>query len=537
MKHSIIKIIFRLYFFLTLSTLLYAQNKDYNIISFGAKADGSTNNAVEIQKAIDEASANGGGRVIIPEGNFASGTIILKSNVELYLNKGARLLGSIKRKDYDNPVALALIAAKDQKNISISGEGIIDGQAPQLIENIFRMLDNGTLSDPQWKFKRPTENCRPKLINLINCERVSVAGVTLENSSCWVQNYDKCKNLIIDKIRVESTAYWNNDGLDITDSRNVIVKNCYINSSDDGICLKSDDPNDFCDSISVSDCTIRSSASAFKLGTASKGGFKNISVRNLKIFDTYRSAVAIECVDGGTLENVDVENVNAENTGNAIFIRLGNRNENGKTGILKRVRISDLKASIPLRKPDLGYPFEGPPDYLRYRHKKFSEDRPNLGYPYIGQPDYPYNLIPSSIVGIKGHYVEDITLNNITIQFYGGGDKEIAQIKTDELNKVPEKVSDYPEFSMFGELPAWGFYIRHVSGIKITNLKLHYKKFDFRPAVVFDDVKNINLDGIQILSGKDLPIILFNNSYNKTLKNIKLPVETNAGIKYQTSNN
>jgi hypothetical protein len=537
MKYYIIKIFCLIIISFTVSTLLLAQSRDYNIITFGAKADGVSNNAIEIQKAIDEATMNGGGRVIIPAGNFASGTIYLKSNVNLYLDKGACLLGSIKRMDYENNVALALIVSKDQKNISISGEGIIDGQAPQLIEDIFKMLNNGTLSDLQWKFKRPTENIRPVLINFINCKKVTVRGVTLENSSCWVQKYDKCNNLFISKIRVESTAYWNNDGLDIVDSKNVKVQNCYINSADDGICLKSDDPNDFCDSIFVSDCTIRSSASAFKIGTGSKGGFKNILVRNLKIFDTYRSAVAIECVDGGTLENIDIDSINAKNVGNAIFIRLGNRNENGAVGSLKGVRITNLKASIPLRKPDLGYPFEGPPDYLRYLYNKSSKERPNLGYPFIGQPDYPYNLIPSSIVGINGHDVEDVTLRNIDINFYGGGDKKIAQIKLDELNKVPEKISDYPEFSMFGELPAWGFYVRHVAGIKMEKIKLTYEKYDFRPAMVFDDVKDVSLNGIQIPTGKNLPIILFDNTYNKILNNIKLPVDENIGIKNQIIKN
>jgi polygalacturonase len=192
------------------------------------------------------------------------------------------------------------------------------------------MLQNGTLIDPQWKFKRPTEAIRPKLIDFSNCENVRLIGITLKNSANWVQNFNKCKNIIINNIKVESTAYSNNDGIDISDCKNVKIANCFINSSDDGICLKSEDQNDFCDSIFISDCTIRSSASAFKLGTASKGGFKNILVRNLTIYDTYRSAVALESIDGGFLENIDIENIIEKNTGNAIFIRLGKRNEKKK---------------------------------------------------------------------------------------------------------------------------------------------------------------------------------------------------------------
>lgn len=510
--------------------LHYSQGKDYNVTEFGAKADGITNNAVSIQKAIDKATGSGGGKVIIPAGNFASGVIILKSNVNLYLTAGARLLGSTERKDYDNPIVLALIVAKNQANVSISGSGVIDGQAPDLIKNIFVSLQNGTLDDPQWKFKRPTEAIRPMLIHLIGCSNVRLTGVTLKNSASWVQNFSKCRDVVIDSIKVESTTYWNNDGIDISDCKNVKIKNCFVNSADDGICLKSEDPNDYCDSVEISDCTIRSSASAFKLGTASHGGFKNVTVRNLTIYDTYRSAIALESVDGGILENIDIRNISAKNTGNAIFIRLGRRNKTAAQSIIKNVRISDLKAEIPLRKPDLGYPFEGPPDYLRNRYNVSTKNRPDLGYPFIGQPTYPYNLIPASIVGIPGSYIEDITLENIEIVYSGTGDKKVAQIELDSLNKVPEKAGDYPEFSMFGELPSWAFYVRHATGIKFKNVKLQYKEFDYRPALIFDDVKSVVLDNVEILSGQEMPIIYLNNTLKKTFTNLKLPVELSKAV-------
>jgi parallel beta-helix repeat protein len=524
------------FFLLLFSLLIFFANasaKDYSIKSFGAKADGVTNNAAFIQKAIDKASGNGGGRVIIPAGNFASGTIVLKSGVELYLELGARLLGSVKRSDYSDNIALALIAAKDQKNISITGEGTIDGQAPELIKDLFKMLKDGTVKDPQWEFKRPTEASRPKLIELINCTNVNVKDVSVKNAANWVQNYVKCTGLNIINIKVESTTYWNNDGIDITDSKNVLVENCNVNASDDGICLKSEDSNDFCDNITIKDCTVRSSASAFKMGTASKGGFKNIIVRNLTVYDTYRSAAAIEMVDGGVLENINIEKVTAKNTGNAIFIRLGHRNTDGKVGVLKGVRIVDLKAEIPLRKPDLGYPFEGPPDYLRYRYQQSVNKRPNIGYPFVGQPVYPYNLLPSSIVGVPGYYIEDVYLENIEIIFDGGGSRSVANIPLDELSKVPEKEDNYPEFSMFGELPAWGFYVRHASGIKMKNITLKFNEDDYRSALVFDDAKQIDLNGVNILTAKELPIILFNKVENKSIRNIKFPSGSEGNIKEQ----
>lgn len=507
-----------------------SQTKDYIITEFGAKADGITNNASSIQKAIDKASALGGGKVIIPAGNFASGTIVIKSGVNLHLEAGARLLGSTDRLEYDKTIALALITAKNQHNISITGSGIIDGQAPDLIKNVFSLLQNGKIDDPQWKFKRPTEAVRPMLIHLIGCQNVVLKDITVKNSASWVQNFNKCRDLVIDNIKVESTAYWNNDGIDVSDCKNVKITNCIVNSADDGICLKSEDPGDYCDSVFISDCTIRSSASAFKLGTASLGGFKNIIVRNLYIYDTYRSAIALESVDGGILENIDIKNITAKNTGNAIFIRLGKRNKTNALSVIRNVNISNLKAEIPLRKPDLGYPFEGPPDYLRFRYNTSSKNRPDLGYPFVGQLNYPYNLIPSSVIGMPGSYVKDITLENIEILFYGAADKKVANIELDSLTKVPEKISDYPEFSMFGELPAWGFFVRHADGIKMKNVKLQYKEDDFRPALVFDDVKSVELDKVEVLSGHEAPSIYLNNTAKKAFSNLKLPFDSSKAV-------
>jgi hypothetical protein len=204
-----------------------------------------------------------------------------------------------------------------------------------------------------------------------------------------------------------------------------------------------------------------------------------------------------------------------------------------KKSLIKNVSIKGLKAEIPLRKPDLGYPLEGPPDYLRYRYVQSAKERPDLGYPFTGQPTYPYNLIPSSIVGLPGNNIENITLKNIEINFEGAGNKNVAFIELDSIQKVPEKSAGYPEFSVFGELPAWGFYIRHVSGIKMQNVKLSYKEYDFRPAIVFDDVQNINLDDIKIPTGKELPVILFNNVGKKSIENIELPEGILEGIKEQ----
>lgn len=521
MNNKLLKTQTLLFLFFLLSTVSIAQNNEYNIKSFGAVADGVSNNAVAIQKAIDEANKNGGGKVTVPPGNFVTGAIVLKSGVQLYIELGARLIGSDKIADYENPIALALIVAKGQQNISISGKGVIDGRSGDLIQNIFEKLQDGTIHDRSWKNKRPSEDIRPKLIEIVECDQVEIRDVMLRDPASWTQNYVKCSNLVIDNIIVQSTAYHNNDGLNINSCKHVKITNCDINSSDDGICLKSEEPNVINEDIYVADCKIRTNASAFKLGASSLGGFKNIKVRNLTIYDTYRSAIALESVDGGILEDIDIDGVVAKNTGNAIFIRLGHRNKDGKIGQLKNIRIANVKAEIPLRKPDLGYPIEGPPDYLRFRYGK-DTPRPTK---------WPYNLIPSSIIGLPGHHIKNVVLENIEIVFEGAADKNLAHIPMNSLHLVPEKENSYPEFSVFGELPAWGFYVRHANGITMKNVKLSYNRFDFRPALVFDDVKDISLEDIDIPTGKELPIIMLNNVNGTKFKNLKLPFAENEAIK------
>lgn len=475
--------------FITQSMLIA---KDYSITSFGAVPDGKTLNTVAIQAAIDQAHADGGGRVIIPAGRFLSGSIVLKSGVELHLKKNATLLGSTNIDDY---IKLnrwkALVMADSAHDISISGKGLIDGQGLQLalsIDSLFYIgqLDSGLYVFPEM---RPIANVRPQVIEFVRCHNISVTNITVKNSASWVQSYYMCENLVIDKIRVDSDTYWNNDGIDIIDCKKVWITNCYVNASDDGICLKSYGRawhgSPFCDSIFVSNCKVRSSASAIKLGAASHGAFKNVVIEKIKVFDTFRSAIALESYGDGILDNVMIRDIKAVNTGNALFIRLGKRDEEMIPGVLKNVTIKNMKVKVPFERPDYEYKMRG--------------------------PDLPFfhNIFPSSITGIPGYPVENVTLENIEIIYPGRGHKGFAYMPVSRLEEVPELEGKYPEFSMFGELPAWGFYVRHVDGLTMRDIKIKIKNPDYRPAFVFDDVKNLNLQTIRIDGdNKANPIIL-----------------------------
>lgn len=457
----------------------------FNILDFGAKGDGKTLNTQAIQQAIDAAYDRKGGTVLIPEGRFLSGSLVMKDHVHLMLKANAVLLGSTNPYHYTTlepdgaPVSpnsadnskLALLLAYEANDFSITGDGTIDGQGRELALCIDSLHHIGERVDKNYS-TRVGERFRPKIINFMLCKQVRIAGITIKNSACWVQTYEICENLVLDGITVQSRAYWNNDGMDITDCRNVRVINCHVDSADDGICLKSYYPGYCNDSIYIADCSVVSSASAVKFGTASWGGFRNVRVERIRVKDTFRSAIAIESVDGGFIEDVHVEDIVAENTGNAIFVRLGNRR--GKVGSIRNVYIGKMRVDVPYEDADINYDMKGP------------------------RLSFPHNPIPSSITAIPGSYVENVVLEDIEIKYPGRASKGMAYIPLWRLESVPENENHYPEYSMFGELPAWAFYIRHVKGLVMNNIRVSVVEPDFRPAFVFDDAINIDLKSIQV---------------------------------------
>lgn len=488
-------------------------SKEYLTSDLGIRSSNEIIQTYALQNAIDSLSEIGGATIVFQSGTYIIGNIELRSNIHLYLDRGATILGSVNPYDYKrdtmekeqkSPNAndnseLALFTANGIENISITGLGIIDGRGRELALAIDSLHHKGILVDPKYNYNnhRPNETARPKLFRLSNVKGIQIEDVCLRNSACWGVTIELSKNIVLDNVRVYNRAYWNNDGIDITDCSNVKITRCDINSADDGICLKSYYPGYCNDSIYIADCRVCSSASAIKFGTASHGGFKNVIIDNIEIFDTYRSAVAMETVDGGFLQDVKVTNINARNTGNAIFMRLGHRS--GKTpGILKNVYIGKMKVEIPFGRPDINYDLRGP------------------SLPFF------HNPIPSSIVGIPEYYIENVVIEDIDILYPGRATKGMAYVPLWRLDDVPENINCYPEFSMFGELPSWGFYLRHVKNIKFKDIKLRLADYDFRPAFVIDDVDSLIIDKMELPSVKNQ--IVITNS-----RNIK--VETEYDIK------
>lgn len=383
---------------------------DYNVLQQGVVGDGKTLNTQSLQSAIDALHAKGGGQLYFPAGRYLTGSLQLKSNVTLYLEKEAVLLGSTSPYDYpgfstekelkvnNDHFDKALIYAEGAENIGITGEGCIDGQGRELALTIDSLHHTGELVDKHYNTYRKRPNTRPKLLFMRNCRKVELRKTNFRSGAAWGLSFSLCVDLTIDSLHVENRAYWNNDGIDISDCKDVRISNCFINSADDGICLKSHNRGAWNDRVSISNCHIISSASAIKFGTESLGGFKNVTIDNIRIKDTFRSAIAIESVDGAEIENVKLE--------------------------------------------------------------------------------------------------------NIEIVCPGRATRGMAYMSVSRLKDVPENEKGYPEFTMFEELPSWGFYVRHVKGIQMHNVKLRLQEDDFRPAFVFDRVSDVRLSDISLPENK-----------------------------------
>lgn len=472
------------------------DKKIFRVKDFGAKSDGVTLNTQNIQAAIDKA-AKKGGVIHFDKGIYLTGSLEMKSNVDLLIEEGTILLGSTDPRHYhniepenapkspktDDNSKLALLLAYNVSSFKITGGGTIDGQGRELALTIDSLHHTGELIDPHYAYGRPRETVRPKIINFMDCKDVEVSDLLVKNSSCWVMTYEICENLLLEGLTIKSRAFWNNDGIDVSDSKNVIIRNCDVNTADDGICLKSYYPGYYNDNILIEDCVIRTSASAIKFGTASVGGFKNVKINNIKVFDTFRSAIALEAVDGGFIENIEISNIEAKNTGNAFFVRLGNRGGDA-VGYVKNITFKNVKAEIPFGRPDIDYDMRGPA--LGYFHNQF----------------------PAPITGIPGYNIENIHFENIELIYPGRASKGQAYAPLWRLDAVNNNEKGYPEYSMFGELPSWGFYIRHVDGLTMKNVKVTLTEDDFRPAIVLDYVKDVKIEGLDMTEQNHKQIIL-----------------------------
>ncbi|WP_343306350.1 glycosyl hydrolase family 28 protein [Chitinophaga niabensis] len=449
----------------------HAAGKDFNILDFGATKDTGKLSTVAINKAVAACFKAGGGRVIIPAGHFKSGTITLLNNVELFLERGAVLYASTNHHDFprqqqpkyrsqkDPGGWYALIYAEGASNIGISGFGTIDGQGARQVP---RPGPKGAVHEDR--------DGRPRNILFISCRKISVQDITMQNSGIWNQHYLDCENVVVHNIRVYNHSNRNNDAIDIDGCRQVVISDCIMDTDDDGITLKSTGAAP-CEDVAVTNCIVSSFCAAIKCGTESTGGFKNILISNCiikpsacptePIFRTPRIGqvgIALEIVDGGIMDGITVSNIVIEGTECPIYVRLGNRArkhteeapEPGR-GTMRNVSLSDINV-------------------------------------------YNAGNYCSSITGIPGSPIENITLNNIRIINRGG--LRQGEYTSDPL-KVPELEKEYPAPDRWRNLPSSGFFIRHVKHISLNDVTLGSLAADPRIPVIADDVEELKISDLQ----------------------------------------
>lgn len=337
-----------------------------NILNYGAVADGLTLNTAAINKAIDECAKNGGGTVVIPQGSFVTGPIIMQSNINLHLNKNAFIIFSPDFNQYplvvssfegvDAARCQSPVVAENLQNIAITGEGIMNGNG-----FYWRPLKKDKLSESEWKnhlkkyggvltddkktwyssekalkglkdnnigklvpgktvkdYEDVKDFLRPNMIRIYKCKNVLIEGVTFENSPAWTTHCMMSEHITLKGVKVKNPWFGTNtDALDLESCKNVFMEDCNFDTGDDGICIKSGRDAEGrkrgmpTQDVIVNNCVVYHAHGGFVVGSEMSGGAKNLFVSNCTFigsdiglrFKTTRGR-------GGTVENIYVNNVN-----------------------------------------------------------------------------------------------------------------------------------------------------------------------------------------------------------------------------------
>ena len=418
-----------------------------------------------IQAAIDRAHAQGGGIVRLLPGIHSSGTLHLRSGLTLEILPGATLkaladpaafvaIKSSVISRMDTVPWKAFLHADGQSNIRVCGGGTIDGSGDEAC------FQDGVENSP----------ARPYGMHFIACHNIAVENITLKNSAFWMQRYFSCDGVRLNGLIVWNHANKNNDGIDIDSSRNVLVSDCRIDASDDGICIKSEGEA-IAANIAVTNCIVATHASALKLGTGSVGGFENITFSNMVLRRSTSTVmkhpsglwggltgIDVCTVDGGPLRRVLFSNITMEGYQCPALLRHGRR----LSGNVARQGYAGMGDSLQGVSGSGGAAIGESRTYEDVTLAQIIAR--DLGpYPIIacGYPEAP---------------LRRITLRDITIHH--------AEAATEADSRVPDNFNEagYPGPRMFGsKLPAHGLFTRLVEDLVVENLRAISFPGDTRP--------------------------------------------------------
>jgi hypothetical protein len=466
--------------------LVLMAQMQLDVKAFGAKGDGTILETASIQRAIDKAYENGGGVVNVPPGTYNVGTLILKDNIDLHVQPGAVIIGSPNILDYKEIIHKYesrtnglyakhfVLFAEGAKNISITGSGTIHGNG----------LKNFRTGNPQ--------NMRPFLVRLVDCDNVTIRDVHLLESANWTLHLLGCRDVNVDGVVIENGVDANRDGLDIDCCQRVTVANSRFSTGDDAIVMKATS-DVLCEDIAITNCVIRTRASAIKTGTESNGGFRNITVSNCTIRDLpHHAGIELMTVDGGMMQNIVVDNITMINVATPFFIRLG-------------VRARPYKPAQYVSKVD---------------------DVRDITLSNISVINAKY---PSSIMGLHDKKITNVTVSNYTVR-YGESEEPVP------YNKVPFAEFLYPYARMFQKLPAYALYCRNVEGLRLQNISMYATDKEKRPPLAFDRVNDASILVIEgEVKNANMPLIHLRNtndivaSYCRSRGATKVLVELEEG--------
>lgn len=437
--------------FLTQFAVSQVKKPIYDVYHFGAKGNGIANDQKAIQKAIDACSKTGG-TVVMKNGNFLTGQLLLVSNLTLQIDKTATLLGIKSDAESDYPhhkietkhpnrmlqdCQRRLLYGNKVHDVTITGGGTINGQGDY--EPWMHVKEIGTEKD------------RPSLLAFVSSKNITVSNIQLIKPACWTQVYIESDNIIVKNIKVNTGSLTpNRDGIDIVDCHNVLIEDSVFESEDDGICFKSGSEYG-CKDVIVRRCTIDklnvNAGNCFKLGTDGLGSYMNFDISELTLKNAKQNtALVIESMDGAVIDNINIRDCTISNSGQAFFVLL-----------------ADRKRTVPGRKTRIGA-------ISNIHFKNIKGDAFTQQYPSI-------------ITGIPGHNIQNITFENINLNLKGG-------IQTTDQT-VMEYDGKYPEGSYFGATNAHGFFIRHADEVSFKNCKISVENPDARPWLVQENVKKV----------------------------------------------
>lgn len=462
-RTSLIVLLFLLTGLCSAQTTQPVADVRFDIRAFGAVADGKTLNTAAIQTAIDQCSQSGGGIVVVAGGKYLTGTVHLKSNVNLRIEAGATILGSTKIADYTTDtdrtmyagephMDRCLIFAKDATNISIEGLGTIDGQGKSFPEAGDRQRN------------------RPKLIRLLNCTRIRMRDITLQAPASWTTEWRYCNDIAVDGLTIFARANINGDGLDFDGCTKVRVSNCTFDTSDDSICLQTSLTDKPCRDVVITNCTFSSRWAGIRIGLLSRGDFENVLVTNCVFRDHNDSGLKIQMNEGAEMRNMVFSNLVMKNVPRPVFL----------TFCQKNAWVDAPRGELPPMK--------------RLRNLSFN----NITVDSSEITGAAAKTCGFQMTGVPYHPIENISFTDIRAVFPGGGTEEDAKSVLAEL--TPEVLrAGWPEYSRFGgTVPSFGFYARHVKGLTLRNVSLTTAAKDGRPATAFVNVSDLSVSDLPL---------------------------------------